>query len=298
MSIYIDLKWNKIASPELFVHEEGYFIIKFQSIDDMKEILCSGPYTINSRPIILKPWTPEFDFDKEFPTEIPLWIKLPKLPMNCWGINSLSRISSAIGIPMYADECTAKQKRVSFDRMLVEVNVTKPLPDQIEVMDPNGRVFQQPILYDWKPLFCEKCQVIGHECPKDQRKNDEQPAKQEGHKRIVLRWVTKEQPKEQQDNKKNGENQEVGTVVRNIEIEGKHKQAGERQSTGLMQDQKRRERNDIKAPDKGKDKVPELNLQEFPILCSVPTKNVFAVLNRDQGGSKSAPPDKGGGTSF
>ncbi|XP_070010090.1 uncharacterized protein LOC142164212 [Nicotiana tabacum] len=167
MRRYVDLKWIKIANSDLFMHEEGYFIIKFQSIDDMQKILCTGPYTINNRPIILKPWTADFDFDKEFPTDIPIWIKLPKLLMNCWGINSLSRIASATGIPMYVGECTAKQIRVSYARMLVEVNVTKPLPDQVEVNDPSGRVFQQAVSYDWKPMFCEKCQVIGHELSKD-----------------------------------------------------------------------------------------------------------------------------------
>lgn len=57
MHRYVDLKWNKIANPDLFMHEERYFIIKFQSIDDIQEIICTGPYTINNRPIILKPWT-------------------------------------------------------------------------------------------------------------------------------------------------------------------------------------------------------------------------------------------------
>ncbi|XP_075101962.1 uncharacterized protein LOC142177378 [Nicotiana tabacum] len=99
-------------------------------------------------PIILKLWTIDFDFDREFPTEISLWVKFLKLPMNCWGKNSLSRIASAIGIPMYADECTAKQTCVSFARMLVEVIVTKLMLDEIEVMNPNGRIFQQAVTYD------------------------------------------------------------------------------------------------------------------------------------------------------
>lgn len=68
----------------------------------------------------------------------------------------MSRIASAIGIPMYVDECTTKQTRVSFARVLVEINMTKPLPDEIEVMDPNGRTILQAVSYDWKPLFCDK----------------------------------------------------------------------------------------------------------------------------------------------
>lgn len=98
----------------------------------------------------------------------------------------MNRIASVIGNPIYADECIAKQMRISFARMLVEVNVTKPLPEEIEVIDPKGRSFQQVVRYGWKPLFCNKCQVIGHVCPPAQRRNDAQQAdqvKQQGGER-------------------------------------------------------------------------------------------------------------------
>lgn len=71
--------------------------------------------------------------------------------MSCWGRDSLSRIVSVIGIPVYADECTTKQTRISFARKLIEVNITKDLPNEVLVMDPNGRKFKQPVIYDWKP---------------------------------------------------------------------------------------------------------------------------------------------------
>lgn len=130
----------------------------------MNEILYSGPYTINNTPIVIKLWSPDFDLKTEFLIEIPIWVKFPKLPINSWGAKSLSSIASTIGTPLYADSCTAKQTRISFARILIEVNVTKPLPDEVEVMDPTGRFFQQPVLYDWKPNFCEKCMKIGHDC--------------------------------------------------------------------------------------------------------------------------------------
>ncbi|XP_075103846.1 uncharacterized protein LOC142178405 [Nicotiana tabacum] len=174
MKRYIELNWNAISEPYLYMQEGGYYIIKFKTRDDMQEILYSGPYTISNRHIILKQWTTYFDFEKEFTIEIPLWIKLPKLPLNCWGNNSLSRIASSIRTPMYADECTAKQIRVSYARMLIEVDVTKPRLDEINVEDPNGRVFRQPIIYDWKPIFCEKCQVIGHKYQQEGRRQEHQ----------------------------------------------------------------------------------------------------------------------------
>ncbi|KAG5620941.1 hypothetical protein H5410_006159, partial [Solanum commersonii] len=56
----------------------------------------------------------------------------------CPGYNTISRIASAIRVPLFADECTTKQTRISYARMLIEVNVTKPIPQQITIMDPNG----------------------------------------------------------------------------------------------------------------------------------------------------------------
>lgn len=72
-----------MTMPELYYHDEGYCIDKFQNIADMKEIMCSGPYTLNNRPLIMKQWSPQFDFGSEFLAEIPLWIRFPKLPMHC-----------------------------------------------------------------------------------------------------------------------------------------------------------------------------------------------------------------------
>lgn len=51
---YIGLHWAKIDEPDLFLHEEGYYVIKFQSIADRDEIYYASPYSINNKPIILK----------------------------------------------------------------------------------------------------------------------------------------------------------------------------------------------------------------------------------------------------
>nr|XP_009759575.1 PREDICTED: uncharacterized protein LOC104212089 [Nicotiana sylvestris]XP_016484351.1 PREDICTED: uncharacterized protein LOC107804915 [Nicotiana tabacum] len=146
----------------------------------MHAVYYAGSYTISNQPINLKPWSEDFDFSKEFPSEIPLWVKFPNLPMNCWGSKSLSRIASVLGTPVFADECTTKQTRISFARMLVEINVSRPLPDEITVIDPKGKYFQQHVIYDWKPYFCGVYQVVRHKC-REKEKGDNQKDAQ--HKR-------------------------------------------------------------------------------------------------------------------
>ncbi|WMV23966.1 hypothetical protein MTR67_017351 [Solanum verrucosum] len=187
MHKYISQTWTEVVALEIFMHEEGYFIVRFQSVEDMQAIIFFWSYSINNKPLILKNWTKDFNVDQEFPTKIPIWVKFPNLPMNCWDSDSLSRIASAIGIPMFADECTTKQMRISFARMLVEVDITKPLPDKINAIDPTGKTIVQGVKYDWKPIFCQKCQIVGHECLHEQSMR-----RRRALKKVVQKWISKE----------------------------------------------------------------------------------------------------------
>lgn len=88
--------------------------------------------------------------------EIHLWVRLPNLPLNCWSGDSLSRVGSVIGKPICADECTTQQNRISYARMLVEVDITKPLIYKIQIEGEKGLEIQQQVYYEWVPIFCQK----------------------------------------------------------------------------------------------------------------------------------------------
>jgi len=151
-------------------------------LDDRNEVLYSGPHLLNNRPIIVKVWSPEFDFNKEVLQTVPIWVKYPNLPLCCWSMDSLSRISSGLGEPLYANECTTKVDRISFARVLIEMDVARELPRKLKVEDPSGRVFEQAVQYEWVPEYCAKWMKVGHKC------NGKEGVK-------VQRKVTKWQPK-------------------------------------------------------------------------------------------------------
>ncbi|CAO2832496.1 unnamed protein product [Amaranthus hypochondriacus] len=79
-------------------------------------------------------------------------------------MSNLSRIGSIFGVPISADGPIASQSRVQFARILVEIDVSKPLPKEVLVEDEDGRVFSQAYYAEWVPHFCSKCQVVGHIC--------------------------------------------------------------------------------------------------------------------------------------
>lgn len=89
-------KWNFATKLKFYYHNKGYFVLLFNLVEDRNDVLHSGHHTINNRPIILKVWSAKFDFHKEVITIIPIWIRLPNLPLNCWSKGSLSHIGSVI----------------------------------------------------------------------------------------------------------------------------------------------------------------------------------------------------------
>ncbi|XP_056697358.1 uncharacterized protein [Spinacia oleracea] len=163
---YMEGMWNSVAQPQVFYHDDGYFSIKFVNMKDRNQIIAGGPYTFYGKPVIIKPWTANFNFYEEVLRVIPLWVRFPNLPLNCWGCDSLSRIGSLLGVPLFADECTTRQDRVSFARVLIEMDITSPLPDCVWIEDSKGGMFKQAVTYDWLPQYCKVCCTAGHDCTK------------------------------------------------------------------------------------------------------------------------------------
>lgn len=122
-------------------------------------MLFEGPYMIASRPIIIKDWVADFCFENEVLKA--LWVRLPKLPLNCWSGDFLSRIGSVLGTPICADECTSNQQRISYARLLIEIDITKPYVYKVQIEGENGKMVEKQVYYEWVPMFCQKCHVVG-----------------------------------------------------------------------------------------------------------------------------------------
>ncbi|XP_058776119.1 uncharacterized protein LOC131650425 [Vicia villosa] len=207
MKNYMSRMWNFVALPDMFYNDEGYFILKFKNGDDRDKVLMKGPYTFQNKPVILLEWRHDFTMAKDMLRSIPIWIKLPGLPLPMWGAQSLGKIGSVVGIPdrppisscFYVlingktfhpvclsitgtghissqgkvifgkPECPAEKLRVSYARLLVEVDVTQKLCEEIPIRDHEGRVRKQKVEYEWRPQYCERCQKIGHVCSTDKK---------------------------------------------------------------------------------------------------------------------------------
>lgn len=47
--------------------------------------------------------------------------------------------------------------RVTYARLLMEVDVTQKIRDKVRIKDNEGKIIKQKVEYEWRPQFCERC---------------------------------------------------------------------------------------------------------------------------------------------
>ncbi|XP_058745805.1 uncharacterized protein LOC131618644 [Vicia villosa] len=148
--------------PDIYYNDEGYFVLRFHSYQDRDAVLRKGPYTIRNMPILLSKWKPDFNLKRDMLLTILILVKLPQLPIYLWGSKSLSKIGRALGTQLMTDECTENRYRISYARILVEIEITQEIVKEITIKDKTGEKMQQSVEYEWRPPYCIKFQKIGH----------------------------------------------------------------------------------------------------------------------------------------
>ncbi|KAG5621162.1 hypothetical protein H5410_006380 [Solanum commersonii] len=79
--------WNLVAAPRV-LYDEGYYIFRFEGEHDKQKVFQNGPYTFDSRPVVLKQWNHNYpmdmdmDMDKESIRQMSLWVTFPNLPIH------------------------------------------------------------------------------------------------------------------------------------------------------------------------------------------------------------------------
>ncbi|KAL0289462.1 UNVERIFIED_CONTAM: hypothetical protein Sradi_7073900 [Sesamum radiatum] len=144
------------------LHDSRWLIFRFVKDEDRQRILVGGPYFVYGRPLLLKNMPGCFEFKEDDISLTSIWATLPSLPLECWHPNALGKIGSRLGTPIAIDSLTMKMERVSYARILVEVDASKKLVNHVEFILPNGVVRKQSIVYEFTPKFCSTCHHFGH----------------------------------------------------------------------------------------------------------------------------------------
>jgi len=111
---YIRKIWAQFEIDQIIQVRRGLFLVCFVSYQDKITAESRGFYFFENKPFVVKGWNPELEMNTENWKSIPLWIRLPNLKLKYWGILSLSKIGSLIGIPIKKDQYTKSKSMLQF----------------------------------------------------------------------------------------------------------------------------------------------------------------------------------------
>jgi len=152
--------WN--VKFNYYAHSSGWLIFRFENEMDRDQVMAEGPYFVFGRPLMLKVMPSCFEFDDKDISLMPVWVNLPGLPLDCWNSAILSKICSKIGKPLSTDHLTATKARVSYARVMVEIDASCELVRSVRMRFPSGKIRCQPVIYEFEPKFCPNCKAVGH----------------------------------------------------------------------------------------------------------------------------------------
>ncbi|GJZ48771.1 RNA-directed DNA polymerase, eukaryota, reverse transcriptase zinc-binding domain protein [Tanacetum coccineum] len=241
-------------------------IVGFKSANGINDVIESGLWMVNSKPMFVQKWDPFVCLEKAEPTKLPLWVKFKNLPLEAWSIKGIS-IASWLGNPLIMDQvtthmCNMGNGRTGFARVLIEVEACKGFHDQIEIVYRNSDNMEierkyVKVEYDWKPPLCSFCSMFGHKDDKcscrpktveeieaaneELRKMNEAKRKEKESKEEFVQVNRKKPPSAKQVGKNNRymqgvkkDNVTYQPVKRKVDVEGSKGNSSEVPETGKV----------------------------------------------------------------
>ncbi|XP_010679661.1 uncharacterized protein LOC104894967 [Beta vulgaris subsp. vulgaris] len=176
--------WGKYGIDKVGVVGKDFFLVGLKSQEQRDAILNGGFQFFDKKPMVVKAWHQDMNFQKETVKSIPTWIQLPRLDLKYKGESCLFKLVAGVGKPIKLDQATKAKDRLNFARILVEVDIDQQFPNSIMFENEKGEQMCQAIGYKWKPIIYGTCHGLGHEtaqCYHETRK-------------IKKIWIVKEKP--------------------------------------------------------------------------------------------------------
>ncbi|XP_020585569.1 uncharacterized protein LOC110028165 [Phalaenopsis equestris] len=114
---------NFAGAWQLGLLDGRHLLIQLTIEEDYAKLFTKKSLVTGGAIMKLLKWTPDFDPSKE-PPMVPLWIKLPGLPIPYFQLNALFNIGSALGRPLKVDAHTFNKARPALGRILIERDIT------------------------------------------------------------------------------------------------------------------------------------------------------------------------------
>lgn len=106
-------------------------------------------------------WTSSFDKKNESPV-VHRWVRLSNLPINFCAPKCMEGIGNAITKFVAVDERTIRKISPGTDRLCIELDLSKPIPQRVWLGTSIDKGFWQRIITEGRLDYCTVCELHGH----------------------------------------------------------------------------------------------------------------------------------------
>ncbi|KAL4290564.1 hypothetical protein GQ457_14G013460 [Hibiscus cannabinus] len=149
--------WRPMGEVSIVDLENDYHLIRFAVDADYDKVLTGGPWMVYDCYLTVQPWSRSFSTLVTQPNQILAWIRLPGLPYRYYSKILFRAIAELLGHVVRVDLNTDEGARGRFVRLVVVVNLDKPLVSGLVI---DG--MYQAIEYEGLPVICFGCGKYGH----------------------------------------------------------------------------------------------------------------------------------------
>ncbi|KAJ8420906.1 LOW QUALITY PROTEIN: hypothetical protein Cgig2_013563 [Carnegiea gigantea] len=104
MKGFLKCIWSGFELEKILLVKRGVFLIRFIHVQDKITVERKGVCYFDNKPLIIKSWNPKMDLQIGKISFLPLWVQFPDLDIKYWGVDSLSKIRSILGIRIKIDK--------------------------------------------------------------------------------------------------------------------------------------------------------------------------------------------------
>lgn len=140
--------------------------------EDLRNMVINRRYWhILDVPLVLNEWSPETAASPLDLTAMHLWVDLKAVPSHLFSQVGLKTLASPVGRFVKLHPQTERCTRLELARVLIEVNLHKPLVETIKFEDKNGEKIKVGVVYLCLPARCSRCFKWGHKTLECQSKD-------------------------------------------------------------------------------------------------------------------------------
>ncbi|KAL7192062.1 hypothetical protein ACSBR2_024000 [Camellia fascicularis] len=149
--------WNLQVGFKTLDIGHGFFIVKFEMMEDYSNVYMGGPWVMMDRYVTVRKWQPDFKSDEAEEDTTAIWVRFPNLPIEYYDEKVFYHISKALGKPLKIDIITAMAARGKYARVCIEMDLRKPFISHLTI----GR-YHYIVEYEHLHLLCFSCGHVGH----------------------------------------------------------------------------------------------------------------------------------------